>query len=61
MIFLLRYLLTILDQFRPSYIRAIVKGCGNMEIKYCKTHRGHYNEVKYVTLPKIVQDTIVGK
>ncbi|XP_025418415.1 uncharacterized protein LOC112689107 [Sipha flava] len=37
-----------LDKFCPSYIQVVVKKCGNVEIKYYKTHRGHYNKVKYL-------------
>ncbi|XP_025192158.1 uncharacterized protein LOC112592355 [Melanaphis sacchari] len=51
----------IIDNFCPSYIRVVVKGCGNVEIKYCKTLKGHNNEVKYLPIPKKVQETISGK
>lgn len=51
----------ILDNFCPSYIRVIVKECGNVEIKYCKTHKWHNSEVKYLPIPKEVQETIAGK
>jgi len=54
-------LIIILDKFCPSYIQVVVKGCGNVEIKYCKTYRGHNNEVKYLPIPKKVQETIAGK
>lgn len=51
----------ILDEFCPSYIRIVVKGCGNVEIKYCKTHKGNDNEIKYLPIRKKVRETIAGK
>jgi len=50
----------ILDEHCPSFIRSIVKE-NNVEVKYCKTHRGHYNEVKFLPIHKKVQETIAGK
>lgn len=42
------------------FIRTIVRE-NNVEVTYCKTHRGHYNEVKFIPIPKKVQETITGK
>ncbi|KAF0754169.1 SWIM-type domain-containing protein [Aphis craccivora] len=44
----------------PSSIRTLVKG-NNVEVKYFKTHKGHYNEVQFLPIPRKVQETIAVK
>lgn len=53
-------LIIILDKCCPLYIQVVVTECGNVEIKYCKTHKGHYNKVKYTFLKKPKKQLLVN-
>ncbi|KAL4130861.1 hypothetical protein QTP88_008240 [Uroleucon formosanum] len=49
-----------IDQYCPSFIRTVV-GMINIEVTYCKTHLGHQNEIRFLPISTVVQETIAGK
>lgn len=48
-----------LDQYCPSFIRTVV-GMINIEVTYCKTHLVHQNEIRFLPISTVVQETIAG-
>ncbi|CAI6361549.1 unnamed protein product [Macrosiphum euphorbiae] len=48
-----------IDQCCPFFIRTVA-GLINIDGTYCKTHFGHQNEIRYLPIPTIVQETIAG-
>eukprot|EP00102_Acyrthosiphon_pisum_P025247 XP_016662457.1 PREDICTED: uncharacterized protein LOC107884565 [Acyrthosiphon pisum] len=46
-----------IDQCCPSFIRTAA-GLINIEATYCRTHLGHQNEIRFLPIPTIVQETI---